>query len=188
MYRDQKPPESIKTTETYRRTHQITLDTHQVRSILLDAGLRMAGLERTAGVYSDIFIHPGERCPATGESLPTATITITEDLSNPAITDFAPPNIEEIVRLNPPTTPGLSIRLGTGVGYAEINNGNQGKSWGVVPPYTTATPSRENVDANVRMSRITKLHEVLLHGKGNNIVLNRDEVDTMLEIIERSAD
>lgn len=201
---------SIQTTETHRRTHKITLDTHQIRSILIDEALRMAGLERTAGVYSDIFIHPAELCPATRETRPTATVTITVDLPTP--TDFAPPNIEEIVRLNPPATPGLSQRqiddalvlgkslLGTNANLRALDDDLsmvmvQAKSRTLKEPTsfetpglnTTATSSRENIEAIERMKRITRLHEVLLHSKGNNIVLNRDEVDTLLEMLEYSA-
>jgi len=188
MYAQGKMPESIVTTETHQRVHDVTLSEPEAHDALCLAALRKVGInaaDSTAKCRVSVYESDTDY---DGHSEIIYSVVITEDLLKPAITDFTPPNIEEIVRLNPPTTPGLSIRLGTGVGYAEINNGNQGKSWGVVPPYTTATPSRENVDANVRMSRITKLHEVLLHGKGNNIVLNRDEVDTMLEIIERSAD
>jgi hypothetical protein len=240
MYRDQKPPESIKTTETHRRTHTITLGAHDVRSILIDTGLQRVGLEKTNGVTVDLFIDgPDERCPATGEHRPTATVTITEDLSKPAITDFAPPNIEEIVRLNPPATPGLSKdqlaqaleegkrwRKAMG-GTGSLNSYDGTAPWcsssyvplpivsdmsesrrpapsdivfktndqevmripGPIQHLGTTNPtSKLNVDDVDRMDRIAKLHEVLLHGKGNNIVLNRYEVDTLLEILEQRAD
>ena len=89
------------------------------------------------------------------------------------------------------------------------------------PLNTTATSSRENVDAIARMKeeqpallkamdinaryteiktgipqdlwmedlmkRVNRLHDVLLHGKGNNIVLSRHEVDTLLEYINVGA-
>lgn len=181
---------SIQTTETHRRMYKITLDTHQIRSILIDEALRMADLERTAGVYSDIFIHPAELCPATRETRPTATVTITVDLPTP--TDFAPPNIDEIVRLTPhgpPIAPpeiddalvlGKNL-LGTNANLRAMDDDLslvmvQAKSRTLKEPTsfetpglnTTATSSRENVDAIERFKRITRLNEVLLHGKGNN--------------------
>ena len=203
MYRDQKPPESIKTTETHIRTHKITLDTREIRRILIDRGLRLLGFDqaRPAGVTMDLWIDgPDERCPATGELRPTATVTITEDLSKPAITDFAPPNIEEIVRLNPPATPGLSQRqiddaLRVGMAWRGSNPYNwpmmadgdlasvvvQAKSRTLKEPTSFETPGLNTTE------RITRLYEVLLHGKGHNIVLSRDEVDTMLEYINAGA-
>jgi hypothetical protein len=84
-------------------------------------------------------------------------------------------------------------------------------------PIVSATSSRENVDAIERMKeeqpallkamdinaryteiktgirmedlmkRVNRLHEVLQHGEGNNIVLSRHEVDTLLEYINSSA-
>ena len=171
---------SIQTTETHRRMYTITLGTREIRQILIDHGLRLLGFDqaRPAGFSGiDLFIDgPDERCPATGELRPTATITFREELSTPA--DFAPPNIEEIVRLNPPATPGLS--------HGQLAQALEVSS----PLNTTAASSRENVDAIERMKRITRLHEVLLYGKGNNVhlSLNRGEVDTLLEILEHSAD
>lgn len=207
---------SIQTTETHRRMYKITLDTREIRQILIDHGLRLLGFDqaRPAGFSGiDLFIDgPDERCPATGELRPTATITFREELSTP--TDFAPPNIEEIVRLNPPATPGLSQgqlaqaleegrRMLDGVKQpmeddlpsvvvqAKSRTLKEPTSFEVSSPLnTTAASSRENVDAIERMKRITRLHEVLLYGKGNNVhlSLNRGEVDTLLEILEHSAD
>ena len=185
---------SIQTTETHRRMYTITLGTREIRQILIDHGLRLLGFDqaRPAGFSGiDLFIDgPDERCPATGELRPTATITFREELSTPA--DFAPPNIDEIVRLTPhgpPIAPpeiddalvlGKNL-LGTNANLRAMDDDLslvmvQAKSRTLKEPTsfetpglnTTATSSRENVDAIERFKRITRLNEVLLHGKGNN--------------------
>jgi hypothetical protein len=247
MYAQGKMPESIVTTETHRRQHTITLGTREIRQALIDHGLRLLGFDqaRPAGFSGiDLFIDgPDERCPATGELRPTATITFREELSTP--TDFAPPNIKEIVRLNPPATPGLSQRqidnalwvgmkwqgpsgnplsedLASAAALAKSRTLKEPTTFEVSSPLnTTAASSRENVDAIERMKeeqpallkamdinaryterktgitrdlwmedlmkRVNRLHEVLLHGKGHNIVLTKGEVDTLLEYIDVGA-
>lgn len=257
MYRDQKPPESIKTTETHTRRYDVTLNKCDAHRALINEACRQVGIDAT---------NPNLKADASVWESPESwdgvceinySVVLTEDLSKPAITDFAPPNIEEIVRLNPPATPGLSqrqiddaLKLGrewrgnnpynwptaaegpTGNSRApsqittpSLNSYDGAAPWCSsaysVPLNTTAASSRENVEAIERMKeeqpallkamdinaryteiktgiprdlwmedlmkRVNKLHDVLLHGKGHNIVLSRGEVDTLLEYISTGA-
>jgi len=180
MYAQGKMPESIKTTETHRRVYDVTLSEPEAHKALIWAAMNKAGLtptmsnpqSQTGSVSTSVSVYESDT-DYDGHSEIIYSVVITEDLLKPAITDFAPPNIEEIVRLNPPATPGLSHGQ-----LAQALEEGRRMLDGVKRPS----------DAIERMKRITRLHEVLLHGKGHNIVLNRDEVDTLLEILEHSAD
>jgi hypothetical protein len=250
MYRDQKPPESIVTTETQCRTHKITLSEPEAHKALIWAAMNKAGLtptmrnpqSQTESVSTSVRVYESDP-DYDGNSGIIYSVTITEDLSKPAIADFAPPNIEEIVRLNPPATPGLGHRQindahpagktvrGTNANFRAMDDDlasvvvqaksralKEPTSFEVTSPLnTTGTSSRENIaaiermkeeqpallkarDINARyteiktgiprdlwmedlMKRVNKLHEVLVHGKGHNIVLSRGEVDTLLKYI-----
>jgi hypothetical protein len=237
MYRDQKPPESIVTTETHTKRYDVTLNKCDAHRALINEACRQVGIDATnPNLKADASVWESpENWDGVCEI--NYSVVLVEDLSKPAITDFAPPNIEEIVRLNPPTTPGLSKdQMGVGIVFKaddqEVLRISEG-SWisypiqhlGITNPTSklnvTATSSRENVDAIERMKekqpallkamdinaryteiktgiprdlwmedlmkRVNRLHEVLLHGKGNNIVLSRGEVDTLLEYINVGA-
>lgn len=221
MYAQGKMPESIVTTEVRQRKTVITLDVVEIHEILQDWALRKVYAD-PAGTLDRIEVELNVT-PTTDENyVIDATCTVTETLPTPA--DSAPPNIEETVRLNPPATPGLSQRqidddLSSVVIQAKSRTLKEPTSFETLN--TTATSSRENIEAIERMKkeqpallkamdvnsryteiktgiprdlwmedlmkRVNKIHDVLLHGKGHNIVLSRDEVDTLLEYINVGA-
>lgn len=237
---DRTIPHHIVTTEVRQRKTVITLDVVEIHEILQDWALRKVYAD-PAGTLDRIEVELNVT-PTTDENyVIDATCTVTETLPTPA--DSAPPNIEETVRLNPPGAPGLSQRQitdtlmmgkslpGTNADLRAMDNDLspvviQAKSRTLKEPTsfetlnTTATSSRENIEAIERMKkeqpallkamdvnsryteiktgiprdlwmedlmkRVNKIHAVSAR-LGHNIVLSRDEVDTLLEYINVGA-
>lgn len=126
MYRDQKPSKSIVTTEAHTRRHEITLSAAEAHNALTWAAMNKAGLtptmrnpqSQTESVSAEVNVWESF---AADPCEMNYVVTIIENLSEPAIVDFAPPNIEEAVRLTrhgPPIVPQLTDDL-----YTELKTG-----------------------------------------------------------------
>ena len=208
MYAQGKMPESIVTTETHQRVYDVTLSEPEAHDALCLAALRKVGInaaESTAKCRVSVYESDEDW---NGDTEIIYSVVITEDLPIILPSPDEAPTDPRAFRLSRPNT-GMSqgqinealvlgkSLLGTNVNLRAAGSPNSydgtapwcsSSGTPIQPLNTTATSSRENINAIERMKRITRLHEVLLHGRGNNIVLSRGEVDTLLEILEHSAD
>lgn len=163
--------------EVHTRTRKITLDAREATTALAEAALNKAGLCLADGVSWTAHVWQSPDPYDGGPGDMNYAVTIVEDL-----TPIIPPPDEA------PTSPVAFRLFGQPKAIIEAHIAAECQPIKARPTLnTTATSSCENIEAIERMKRITRLHEVLLHGKGNNIVLSRGEVDTLLEMLEYSA-
>lgn len=187
--------------EVHTRTRKITLDAREATTALAEAALNKAGLCLADGVSWTAHVWQSQDPYDGGPGEMNYAVTIIEDL-----TPICPPPDEA------PTSPVAFRLFGQPKAIIEAHivaecQPIKAKPRRLTEPTsfetlnTTATSSRENIEAIERMKeeqpallwmedlmkRVNKIHDVLLHGKGYNIVLSHGEVDTLLEYINAGA-